>query len=81
MYYKDSHGCLILFDLSNRNTLRNAIKWKTDVDSLCTSPDGRKLPCILIANKVRTGGKQTNTAAAIVVTVVIVLVTIVSGGG
>ncbi|PNF22209.1 Ras-related protein Rab-7L1, partial [Cryptotermes secundus] len=51
VYYKDSDGYLILFDLSNKNTLTNAIKWKTDVDSLCTRSDGRKLPCILVANK------------------------------
>jgi Ras-related protein Rab-7L1 len=54
VYYKDSHGCLVLFDLSNKNTLTNAIKWKNDVDSLCTGPGGGKLPCILIANKVCT---------------------------
>lgn len=59
VYYKDSHGYLILFDLSNRNTLTNAIKWKNDVDSLCVRSDGTKLPCILIANKVRTGSKQS----------------------
>jgi GTPase SAR1 family protein len=52
VYYKDSNGCLILFDLSNKATFNNAIKWKSDVDLLCTGPGGRKLPCILIANKV-----------------------------
>jgi Ras-related protein Rab-7L1 len=52
VYYKDLHGCVIMFDLSNRSTLNNAIKWKKEVDSKCTTPDGKKFPCILIANKV-----------------------------
>lgn len=80
MYYKDSNGCLILCDLSNRSTFSDAIKWKNDVDSLCSGPGGKKLPCILIANKVCTEGKQSNAAAA-AVTVIIIFVNMVFGGG
>jgi Ras-related protein Rab-7L1 len=54
VYYKDSHGCVIMFDLSNRSTLNNAIKWKKEVDSNYTAPEEKKFPCILIANKVCT---------------------------
>jgi GTPase SAR1 family protein len=76
VYYKDSNGCLILCDLSNKTTVNNAIKWKSDVDSLCAGPGGRKLPCILLANKVCTEG-----IAITVVTVVIVLVKAIFGDG
>ncbi|XP_069684392.1 ras-related protein Rab-7L1-like [Periplaneta americana] len=51
VYYKDSHGCLIMCDLSRRDTLENTIKWKNDVDSKCTTHDGLKIPCLLLANK------------------------------
>lgn len=30
----------------------NTHKWKRDVDSKCALPDGRAIPCILLANKV-----------------------------
>ncbi|XP_033611595.1 ras-related protein Rab-7L1 [Cryptotermes secundus] len=51
VYYKDSHGCIIMFDLTNKNSFINTQKWKRDVDSKCTLPDGRPIPCILLANK------------------------------
>ncbi|KDR13015.1 hypothetical protein L798_13223, partial [Zootermopsis nevadensis] len=52
IYCKNSHGCVIMFDLSNRSTLNNAIRCKKEVvDSNCTAPEGKKFPCILIANK------------------------------
>jgi hypothetical protein len=60
--------------------VNNAIKWKSDVDSLCVGPGGKKLPCILLANKVRTEGKQSNIAIP-VVTIVIFLVKAIFGDG
>lgn len=52
VYYKDCHGCVIMFDLTNKNSFINTRKWKRDVDSKCTLPDGSPIPCILLANKV-----------------------------
>lgn len=52
VYYKDAHGCIIMFDLTNRNSFQNTIKWKKDVDSKCMLPDGNPIPCMLLANKV-----------------------------
>ncbi|XP_021942785.1 ras-related protein Rab-7L1-like [Zootermopsis nevadensis] len=51
VYYKDCHGCVIMFDLTNKNSFINTRKWKIDVDSKCTRPDGKPIPCILLANK------------------------------
>ncbi|PSN38243.1 Ras-related protein Rab-7L1 [Blattella germanica] len=51
VYYKDSYGCVIMFDLSNRNSFINTLKWKRDVDSKCCLPDGSPIPCLLLANK------------------------------
>jgi len=52
VYFKDAHGCIIMFDLSNKNSFLNSLKWKKDVDSKCTLPDGSPIPCMLLANKV-----------------------------
>ncbi|XP_021912816.1 ras-related protein Rab-7L1-like [Zootermopsis nevadensis] len=51
VYYKDSRGCVIMFDLTNRNSFVNTVKWKRDVDSKCRLPDGSPIPCLLLANK------------------------------
>jgi Ras-related protein Rab-7L1 len=52
VYYKDAHGCVIMFDLTNKNSFANTLKWKKDVDSKCTLPEGSPIPCMLLANKV-----------------------------
>ena len=54
VYYKDAHACIIMFDLSQRGTFANALKWKKDLDSKCTLPDGSPVPCVLLANKVNS---------------------------
>ncbi|XP_069192606.1 ras-related protein Rab-7L1 isoform X1 [Procambarus clarkii] len=51
VYYKDAQGCIVMFDLSNRNSFLNTLKWKKDVDSKCTLEDGSPIPCMLLANK------------------------------
>ncbi|KAF0770476.1 ras-related protein Rab-7L1-like [Aphis craccivora] len=51
VYYKDAHGCVIMFDLSNKNSFLNTLKWKKDVDAKCTQLDGAPIPCMLLGNK------------------------------
>lgn len=41
-----------MFDLTSRNSFKNAVKWKKDVDSKCFLEDGAPVPCMLLANKV-----------------------------
>lgn len=52
VYYKDAHGCVIMFDLSNKNSFINTLKWKKDVEAKCTQSDGSPIPCMLLGNKV-----------------------------
>ena len=52
VYYKEAQGCIIIFDLTSRNSFENAVKWKKDVDSKCSLEDGAPVPCMLLANKV-----------------------------
>ncbi|XP_013792831.1 ras-related protein Rab-7L1-like, partial [Limulus polyphemus] len=58
VYYKDAHGCVVMFDLTNRKTFDNALKWKKDVDAKCELADGCPLPCLLLANKCDLTDKQ-----------------------
>ena len=52
VYYRDAHACIIMFDLTRKETFLNAAKWKRDLDAKCSLPDGSPVPCILLANKV-----------------------------
>lgn len=52
VYYKDAHACLVMFDLTQKNTFQNSIKWKKDLDQKCNLSDGSPVPCLLLANKV-----------------------------
>lgn len=61
VYYKDAHGCIIMFDLTNKNSFNNTLKWKNDVDSKCTLADGSPIPCLLIANKCDLPNRQIDT--------------------
>ncbi|XP_072159683.1 ras-related protein Rab-7L1 isoform X2 [Bemisia tabaci] len=55
VYYKDAHGCVIMFDLTNKNSFINTLKWKNDVDEKCQLSNGNPIPCMLLANKVYGG--------------------------
>lgn len=53
VYYKDAHACIVMFDLTQKNTFQNAVRWKKDLDSKCALADGSAVPCLLLANKVK----------------------------
>lgn len=52
MYYKDAVGCFIVFDVTRASTFEAVVRWKNDLDSKVTLPDGSRIPCVLLANKV-----------------------------
>ena len=52
VYYKGAAACIIMFDLSSQQTFNSTIRWKKDLDSKCTLPNGKTIPCILVGNKV-----------------------------
>jgi len=60
VYFKDAHGCIIMFDLTNKNSFQNTLKWKKDVDSKCMLPDGSPIPCMLLANKCDLASRQVD---------------------
>ena len=52
VYYKDAVACIIVFDATRASTFDAVIKWKTDLDNKVQLPDGSRVPCMLLANKV-----------------------------
>ncbi|KAF0293473.1 Ras-related protein Rab-7L1 [Amphibalanus amphitrite] len=58
-FYKDAHGCVVVFDLGQRRSLRGALRWKRHIDRLCSLPDEQRFPSLLLANKCDvTGGRD-----------------------
>ena len=67
VYYKQANAACVVFDITSRTSFevschrpprakltasKNAVKWKTDLDSKVRLGDGRAVPCLLLANKV-----------------------------
>ncbi|XP_055621473.1 mucin-5AC [Toxorhynchites rutilus septentrionalis] len=51
VYYKEAVGAFIVFDVTRSATFDAVIKWKQDLDSKVQLPNGKPIPCILLANK------------------------------
>jgi len=54
VYYKEALGCIIVFDVTRASTFEAVSKWKVDLDNKVQLPNGNRVPCILLANKVFT---------------------------
>ena len=52
IFSKDSHGCIVLTDITDEKTLNECIKWKNTVDETTKFLDGTYLPSILLRNKI-----------------------------
>ena len=47
-YYKNTHGILLVFDLTNKNSLNNINTWMNELNQFV---DIKKIPIILVGNK------------------------------
>lgn len=61
VYYKEAVGAFIAFDVARPATLDAVIKWKNDLDSKVSLPDGSPIPVVLLANK-SDGVKEGNAS-------------------
>ena len=52
IFSRDSHGCVVISDATNIETLKDTLKWKDLVSNEAKFIDGNKLPFILIQNKI-----------------------------
>ena len=61
VYYKEAVGAFIVFDVSRPATFDAVTKWKNDLDSKVSLPDGSAVPVVLLANK--SDSRREGTAA------------------
>jgi small GTP-binding protein len=52
VFCKDSHGVIILCDITDSNSLDATIKWKKSIDDSVAFFDGSPLPMMLVQNKI-----------------------------
>jgi len=51
VYYRQAVGALVVFDINHEPSLKDAEKWKKDLDAKIPASDGQTIPCLLIGNK------------------------------
>ena len=51
-FSKNSHGCIVLCDITNKETLNDTLKWKESVDESTRFIDGDIIPSVLVQNKI-----------------------------
>jgi small GTP-binding protein len=52
IFTRDSHGCIVVSDITKKESLEETMKWKKVVNDESAFIDGDKLPFIFIQNKV-----------------------------
>ena len=52
VFSKGAHGCIIVSDITNEETLQKTLLWKKAIDENTQFIDGEKIPSILIQNKI-----------------------------
>ena len=52
IFSKNSHGCIVLCDITNKETLNDTLKWKESVDESTRFIDGDIIPSVLVQNKI-----------------------------
>jgi len=52
VYYKEAVGCFVVYDITRPSTFEAVVRWKEDLDKKVLLPDGSRIPCFLLANKV-----------------------------
>lgn len=53
VYYRGALGCVMMFDVTSSSSFLSCRHWKRDLDNKAVLPNGRSIPCILLANKVK----------------------------
>ena len=54
VFSKDSHGCILVSDVNNNQSLEDTIGWKSTIEDDCKFVDGEKIPFLLLRNKIDT---------------------------
>ena len=52
VFLKGAHGCLIVSDITNKETLEKSLLWKKSIDENTKFINGENIPTILVQNKI-----------------------------
>lgn len=52
VYFKEAVGCILVFDVTRPASFEAVKKWKLDLDTKVQLPNGGRIPCVLLGNKV-----------------------------
>lgn len=55
VYYREAMGAFIVFDVTRPATFEAVTKWKNDLDSKLSLPNGKPVSVVLLANKCDQG--------------------------
>uniref|UniRef100_A0ACB8FFI4 Ras- protein Rab-38 n=1 Tax=Sphaerodactylus townsendi TaxID=933632 RepID=A0ACB8FFI4_9SAUR len=55
VYYREAMGAFIVFDVTRPATFEAVTKWKEDLDTKLSLPNGNPVPTVLLANKCDQG--------------------------
>jgi Ras-related protein Rab-7L1 len=51
IFYQHAVGAIIVYDVTNKSSFENALKWKKDVNDKVFLPSGQPIPVLLLGNK------------------------------
>lgn len=51
IFYTHAVAAIIVFDLFQKSSFKNAVKWKQDIDAKVFLPSGARIPVLLLGNK------------------------------
>ena len=52
VYYRESVGAIVVFDVMRNQTFENAKQWKKDIDEKVQTSEGKPVPTLLLGNKI-----------------------------
>lgn len=52
VYYRESVGAIVVFDVSRNSTYEMTSHWKKDIDEKVQTSEGRPIPTLLLGNKI-----------------------------
>jgi len=62
-YYIQAQCAIIMFDVTSRITYQRVPNWHRDLERVCNDPSGRRIPIVLVGNKVDVKDRKVKPKA------------------